>query len=91
MSGNKFYPDDPLLKEPPPRPVKDIATQRRLPEAFDPVSWKADYPNPAFSLLDGEDAFWAAKQIAAFSEADIRALVETGEYSDRKAEDWIVS
>ena len=59
-------------------------------ESFDPVSWKSDYPNPAFLLLDGEDGFWAAKQIAAFSEADIRALVGTGEYSDRRAEDWIV-
>lgn len=60
-------------------------------ESFDPVSGRSDYPNPAFLLLDGEDGFWAAKQIAAFSEADIRALVETGEFSDPRAEDWVVS
>ena len=58
--------------------------------SFDPVTWKPNYPNPAFLLMDAEDAFWAAKQIAAFNEVDIRALVETGEYSDRRAEDWIV-
>ena len=39
--------------------------------------------------MDREDAFWAAKQVAAFSDAEIRALVETGEYSDPRATDWI--
>ena len=53
--------------------------------SFDPVAWKSDYPNPAFLLMDREDAFWAAKQVAAFSDAEIRALVETGEYSDPRA------
>ena len=57
--------------------------------SFDPLSWKPNYPNPAFLLMDGEDAFWAAKQVAAFSDAEIRALVETGEYSDPRAADWI--
>lgn len=57
--------------------------------SFDPLSWKANYPNPAFLLMDREDAFWAAEQVAAFSDAEIRALVETGEYSDPRAADWI--
>lgn len=58
--------------------------------SFDPVAWKPNYPNPAFLLMDREDAFWAAKQVAAFSDAEIRALVETGEYSDPRAVDWII-
>jgi hypothetical protein len=57
--------------------------------SFDALSWKPNYPNPAFLLMDREDAFWAAKQVAAFSDAEIRALVETGEYSDPRATDWI--
>jgi len=57
--------------------------------SFDPVAWKSDYPNPAFLLMDREDAFWAAKQVTAFSDAEIRALVETGEYSDPRTVDWI--
>ena len=57
--------------------------------SFDPLSWKPNYPNPAFLLMDREDAFWAAKQVAAFSDDEIRALVETGEYSDPRAADWI--
>ena len=35
--------------------------------SFDPLSWKPNYPNPAFLLMDREDAFWAAKQVAAFT------------------------
>src|SRR3984885_745092 len=58
-------------------------------QSFDPMGWKPDYPNPAFLLMDDQDAFWAAKQIAAFSDAEIRALVETGEYSDPRTTDWI--
>ncbi len=57
--------------------------------SFDPLSWKPNYPNPAFLRMDREDAFWAAKQVAAFSDAEIRALVETGEYSDPRAANWI--
>lgn len=57
--------------------------------SFDPISWKPTYPNRAFLRMDREDAFWAAKQVAAFTEADIRAIVETGEYSDPRATDWV--
>jgi len=57
--------------------------------SFDPLTWKPNYPNPAFLLMDNQDAFWAAKQIASFSDDEIRALVETGEYSDPRTTDWI--
>jgi hypothetical protein len=57
--------------------------------SFDPVKWKANYPNPAFLRTDDEDSFWAAKQVAAFTDEEIRAIVETGEYSDPRATDWI--
>ncbi len=57
--------------------------------SFDPTLWKPNYPNPAFLLMDREDAFWAAKQVAAFTDGEIRALVETGQYSDPRAADWI--
>jgi hypothetical protein len=57
--------------------------------SFDPISWKPNYPNPAFLMMDREDAFWAAKQVAAFSDDEIRAIVETGEYSDPRAAGWI--
>jgi hypothetical protein len=40
-------------------------------------------------MMDREDAFWAAKQVAAFSDAEIRAIVDTGELSDPLAADWV--
>ena len=39
--------------------------------------------------MDSADAFWAAKQVAAFTDDEIRALVKTGEYTDPRAADWI--
>jgi len=58
-------------------------------KSFEPMTWKPDYPNPAFLLMDDADAFWAAKQVAAFRDSDIRALVETGQFSDPRATDWV--
>src|SRR5262249_22710888 len=57
--------------------------------SFDPVAWKQNYPNPAFLLMDDQDVLWAAKQVASFTDDEIWALVQTGEYSDPRAADWI--
>ena len=46
---------------------------------------------PRFSGWMREDAFWAARQVAAFTDEEIRALVETGEYSDPRAAEWIAN
>jgi hypothetical protein len=40
-------------------------------------------------MMDNADAFWAAKQVAAFTDDEIRAIVETGKLSDKRAADWI--
>jgi hypothetical protein len=57
--------------------------------SFDPVAWKPNYPNPAFLLMDVEDGFWGAKQVASFTDDEIRALVQAGEYSDPRATEWV--
>jgi hypothetical protein len=57
---------------------------------FDPERWVPEYPNSAFSNMNADDAFWAAKQIMSFTDDEIRAIVRTGEYSDPAAEEWIV-
>lgn len=57
---------------------------------FDPEKWVPEYPNPAFSNITPSDAFWAAKQVMAFTDDDIRRIVSTGEYSDKAAEEWVV-
>ena len=45
-------------------------------DAFDPEQWKPEYPNPAFGNMRPDDAFWAARIVARFSDDAIRAIVE---------------
>lgn len=59
-------------------------------ERFDPETWVPEYPNPAFLNRLPDDEFWAAKQIMAIGDADIKAIVASARYSDPKAESWIV-
>jgi hypothetical protein len=59
-------------------------------EIFDPEHWVGDYPNAAFRNENPSDRLWAARKIAAFTEAEIRAVAATGRYSDPAAEEWVV-
>jgi len=59
-------------------------------ETFEPDRWKADASIAPFANRLPDDTYWAAKQVMAFSDEDIRALVSTGQYSDPRAEAWIV-
>lgn len=51
-------------------------------EDFDPGSWKGQYPNPAFLRMSERDGAWMARQIARFSEADIRRIVALGKLAN---------
>jgi hypothetical protein len=57
---------------------------------FVPHRWKPHYPNPAFLNARDDDAFWAARRVAAFSDGAIRAAVKTGRLSDPQAEAYLV-
>jgi hypothetical protein len=54
-------------------------------DAFDPATWKTEYPNPSFAQLDAADAFWAASIMARFTDTMIRAVVEQARLSDPRA------
>ncbi|MBL8291389.1 MAG: hypothetical protein JNN08_06110, partial [Bryobacterales bacterium] len=58
-------------------------------DRFDAAGWVAEYPNPAFTNRLPADAFWAAKQVMAFTDEQIRAIVKTGEFSDPAAEKYV--
>lgn len=58
-------------------------------EHFDPETWVPEYPNPAFSNMLPDDAFWATRQVMAFRDDEIRAIVKTGRYGDPAAEEWV--
>ncbi len=57
---------------------------------FDPEKYKGEYPNPAFYNRLPDDTFWGAKQVMAFTDEQIQAIVKTGEYSDPTAGEWVV-
>lgn len=67
------------------------AVGRLESQAFDPEKWKPNYPNPAFLHRLPDDEYWAARIVMAFRAEDIRAIVETGQYSDPRVVDYITA
>lgn len=59
-------------------------------ERFDPVSWKPRLPNPAFRRTRPADLFWAARRVAAFGDAHIRAAVASARYSESRTADYLI-
>ena len=55
-------------------------------KVFDPRKWRPQTPTIAYMELRDDDAFWAARKIAAFTDELIRAAVRTGQFSDPAAE-----
>lgn len=59
-------------------------------DLFDPPGWKPLHGNPAFDNMTYSDALWACRILAAFTEDDLRVCVETAEYSDPAASEYLV-
>jgi hypothetical protein len=57
---------------------------------FDPSGWRPDYPNPAFDGRTTRDIRWGARIVAGFSDEMIRAAVAAGQYSDPRAEAYVL-
>jgi hypothetical protein len=60
-------------------------------EKFDPRTWKPQTPPPAYNEMRADDAFWAARRVAAFSDDLIRAAVHEGQFSDSAAENHLAA
>jgi hypothetical protein len=58
-------------------------------KAFDPLKWKPEYPNAAFENMRADDAFWAARIVARFTDEMIGAVVRKAQYSDPRAGEYI--
>ncbi|MBL8136531.1 MAG: hypothetical protein JNL48_07915 [Acidobacteria bacterium] len=56
---------------------------------FWPERWKPEYPNVAFDNARPDDLFWAARRIMAVPDDAIRAVVDTAEYSERGAANYL--
>jgi len=58
-------------------------------KVFDPRTWRPQTPVPAYMELRADDAFWAARRVAAFTDEMVRTAVHTGEFSDPAAEKYL--
>jgi hypothetical protein len=58
-------------------------------ETFDPPRWASIERLAPFENRLPDDEFWGAKQVMAFTDDDIRALVSGGEFTDPAAAEWI--
>jgi hypothetical protein len=60
-------------------------------DAFDPLKWKPEYPNPAFDNMRPDDAFWAARIVSRFSNEMIGRIVQKAQYSDARATEFMTA
>ena len=60
-------------------------------EYFDPSRWRPTFPNPAFLETTLRDAYWGTKIVTSFTDEDIEAIVQTGEYTDPRAEQYVAN
>jgi hypothetical protein len=58
-------------------------------DRFDPRKWRPQTPTAAYMELRDDDAFWAARRVAAFSDDLIRAAVHSGQFSNPDAEKYL--
>jgi hypothetical protein len=56
---------------------------------FDPERWTPNHQIAPFANRLPDDEFWAAKQVMAFTDDDIRTIVATGQYTDPAAVDYL--
>ena len=72
-------------------PEVSPAVGRFEADAFDPATWLPEYPNPAFTNLLPDDAYWAARIVAQFSDEAIQAVVEKVGYDDPRAARYLTA
>ena len=58
---------------------------------FDPAEWKPAYPNRAFKNMRADDAFWAARIVAQFSDEALAAIVKKAQFRDPRAAEYILA
>jgi len=57
---------------------------------FDPLQYKPQVPNPAFQSMTMSDGFWAAQIVMSFSDEQLKAAVEEGQYSNPLAQLYLL-
>ena len=60
-------------------------------KSFHPQKYKFIFTNPAFDNLTDRDGYWGAKIVVSFTDEQIEAAVKTGQYSNPKAAEYLIS
>jgi hypothetical protein len=78
------------------RPFMRVKAPSDLPAAgnftadrFAPASWRPHYRNAAFENMQPEDAFWAARLVAAFTPEAITRIVDKARFTDPRVTDHV--
>ncbi len=58
-------------------------------KTFEPDTWTPVYDVAPFANRLPDDTFWAARQVMAFTDDEIRAIAQVAQYSDPRAAQWI--
>jgi hypothetical protein len=58
-------------------------------DAFAPAKWRPHYRNAAFENMQADDAFWAARLVAAFTPEAIAAIVNKARFTDPRVTDHV--
>src|SRR5688572_1459026 len=58
-------------------------------KVFDPSKWVPTVEVAALANHLPDDDYWAAKQILAFTDEDLRVVVKAAQYTDPRAEEWV--
>jgi hypothetical protein len=72
-------------------PIVSPSVGRFSTRHFNPVGWKQNFPLAAFDEMTERDAFWATKIIARFTTEQIRAVVESAEFSNPEDADYLTT
>jgi hypothetical protein len=60
-------------------------------ERFTAPGWKPLHANPAFDNMTANDAYWATRIVAAYTEADLQACIDAAEFSDPEAGPYLLN
>ncbi len=57
---------------------------------FEPDKWKADLPHSGMANMTKRDGYWGAKVLSAFTDEDLRLIVDQGKYQNPDAAEFLV-
>lgn len=71
-------------------PVRYTSVGRFRSDIFHPQKYKGIIPNPAFENMTLQDGYWGAKLVMSFTDEQLEAAVEQGQYSEPAAAAYIL-